>query len=188
MRVIAGLGNPGSQYEGTRHNAGFLVVDELARKHRASFRSVKDLEICEVTLGGKSVYLAKPMTFMNRSGEPLREFCGPKGIGIEDILVVHDELDLPQFTLRIKVGGGEGGHNGLRSISSCFGTKEYARLRFGIDKPTDPRFEITAWVLGRFDKGESAALETSLVRAGEGVEMILSDGIKKAQNLVNSFD
>ena len=188
MLVVAGLGNPGTQYEGSRHNAGFMVVDEVARKFGGSFRSVKDSAVCEVSIADKPVYLVKPMTFMNRSGEPLLSFCRPKGIDITDVLVVHDELDLPSYTLRLKVGGGEGGHNGLRSISACFGTKSYTRLRFGIDKPTDPRFEITRWVLGRFDKDDVIRLEQSLTRACDCVELVMREGVKRAQNSINSMD
>ncbi len=188
MLVVAGLGNPGTQYVGTRHNVGFMVVDEVARKFGGTFRATKDLEVCEVRIADTSVFLIKPMTYMNRSGEPLLGFCRPKGIEISDVLVVHDELDLPQYTLRLKVGGGEGGHNGLRSISTCFGTKEYTRLRFGIDKPSDPRYEITNWVLGRFEKQDGVVLEQTLVRACDGIEMMMRDGVKRTQNFLNSVD
>jgi len=147
--------------------------------------SVARLEFGSLGEGNKTVWVVKPMTFMNRSGEPLRNFCRQKGFSIEDVLVVHDELDVDPFVIRLKFGGGEGGHNGLRSISSSFGTKEYARLRFGIGKPLEGREEILSWVLGKFPKQDEGILEAAADRGAEIIEEILKNGFKQTQNFVN---
>ncbi len=187
--IIVGLGNPGPRYNGTRHNLGFDFVDEVARLSGVTLREDSEKISGVGSFKGVPISIVKPLTFMNRSGEPLRRFCEKKfsaqdGWGIKNLLVVHDELDLPVGTSRLKLGGGEGGHNGLRSISASFGSKDYLRLRLGIGKPAE---DVTNWVLGRFTPDEKILVEQGLNRAVEGLEIFITSGLSKAQNWLNQI-
>jgi peptidyl-tRNA hydrolase, PTH1 family len=158
MLIFAGLGNPGSRYAGNRHNIGFLAVDEIARLHRATpWRSRFQGEACEATIGAEKVVLLKPMTYMNESGRSVGEAMRFFKLAPADVVVFHDELDLAPGQLRVKSGGGNAGHNGLRSITAHI-TNEYRRVRIGIGHPGDKAL-VHAWVLNDFAKAEAPWVE-----------------------------
>jgi PTH1 family peptidyl-tRNA hydrolase len=186
--LVVGLGNPGPRYADTRHNAGFMVVDALALAsgRGAAFRARFDGEYAECELGAERVGLLKPMTFMNESGRSVRAASSFFELPPEAILVVHDELDLAFGELRLKLGGGDGGHRGLRSISGDLATPAYGRLRLGIGRPA-PDFEgdVADFVLQAFALEERTALGNVLGRASEAVKLVASDGLSRAMNRTN---
>lgn len=180
--LVVGLGNPGPKYETTRHNAGFLVLDLLADRLGSRFKAHKGrADVVEGRLAGRPVALAKPKSYMNDSGGPVVSIARFYKVPIERIVVVHDELDLPFGSLRIKRGGGDGGHNGLRSTSSALGSKEYARVRFGIGRPPG-RQDPADYVLHDFSAVERKDLGFEIDRAADAVEAVLADGVEAAQN------
>ena len=188
MKIVCGLGNPGKSYQANRHNVGFMIVDELARRWKASFASTKfDAELATHSVGSVKVLLLKPQTFMNLSGSSLGAAARFYKVAPADVLVIHDELDLPFGRLQLKAGGGTGGHNGLASIREAWGEEAYARLRFGIDKPTGPNAKerVIGHVLGDFSKEEAAALGPHLERGAQICETFCSDGLEKAMNAFN---
>jgi PTH1 family peptidyl-tRNA hydrolase len=170
---VVGLGNPGRSYERTRHNAGYLVADELARRHAGSWRKRKKAEAAPITLGPDEATLLKPTTFMNNSGSAV------SGYRPEDLVVVHDDLDLETGTVRVKVGGGSGGHNGLRSIIGRLGN-DFVRVRVGIGRPP-VGVGVTDYVLSRMDSGVKEAIPT----AADAVEFLLEQGPEAAMNRFN---
>jgi len=172
--VVVGLGNPGRSYERTRHNVGFLVADELARRHEGSWRKRKRAEAAPVSLGFQHVTLLKPTTFMNNSGAALA------GYKADDLIVVHDDLDLPEGDVRVKVGGGAGGHNGLRSAIGHLGP-DFVRVRVGVGRPP-PGMGVTDYVLGKMD----AAVRDAVLRAADAVEAVVEDGSEAAMNRFNA--
>ncbi|MBW0117090.1 aminoacyl-tRNA hydrolase [Pseudonocardia abyssalis] len=181
--LVVGLGNPGPEYAETRHNVGFRVVDLLATragggrfsKHRSN------ADVLEGRLAGRRVVLAKPRTYMNVSGGPVANLAKYFSVPVEDIVVVHDELDLGFGVVRLKRGGGEGGHNGLRSVTSSIGTREYLRVRFGIGRPPG-RQDPADYVLRRFSGAEAKELEFAVDLAADAAEALLLDGLEPAQN------
>ncbi|MGH3565249.1 MAG: aminoacyl-tRNA hydrolase [Pseudonocardia sp.] len=181
--LVLGLGNPGPDYAETRHNVGFRVVEFLASragggrfsKHRTN------ADVLESRLAGRRAVLAKPRTYMNVSGGPLAGLLRYYSVAIEDLVVVHDDLDLGFGVVRLKRGGGEGGHNGLRSISSSIGTRDYLRVRFGIGRPPG-RQDPADFVLKRFSTAELKDLELAVGLAADAVEVLLADGLEPAQN------
>lgn len=183
--LVVGLGNPGANYAKTRHNAGFWVVDELARRHDFSGeRSQKRAQTQDGSIQGARVKLAKPQTFMNRSGESLGALVAYYDIPLERLLVIHDDLDTPFGSIRLRKSGGHGGQNGLRSIIQHLGSQEYARLRFGIGRPPG-RMSPVDFVLQPF-KGDAAIQADELVgRAADAVECWLVDGIEVAMSRFN---
>jgi peptidyl-tRNA hydrolase, PTH1 family len=170
---VVGLGNPGRSYERTRHNVGFLVADELARRYGGSWRRRKRAEVAPVSLGFEEVALLKPTTYMNNSGAALAEHAA------EDLIVVHDDLDLPEGDVRVKVGGGAGGHNGLRSLIGRLGP-DFVRVRVGIGRPPNA-MNVTDYVLGRM----SSAVRNAVPRAADAVEAVIEDGPEAAMNRFN---
>ena len=188
MKIVCGLGNPGRSYRGHRHNVGFMVLDELARHWRVDFSTTKfDAEIATHALSGEKVLLLKPQTFMNSSGTSLAAAARFYKVGPPDVLVVHDELDLPYGKLQIKSGGGTGGHNGLNSIRESWGEASYARLRFGIDKPAGPNAKdrVIGHVLGDFSSEEAKSLGEHVERAARICEAFCRDGLQKTMNAFN---
>jgi PTH1 family peptidyl-tRNA hydrolase len=188
MKIICGLGNPGREYEGHRHNVGFMVLEALATRWKASFTSNKfDAELSQASFGGEKVLLLKPQTFMNLSGTSLGAAARFYKVAPADVLVVHDELDLPFGKLQLKNGGGTGGHNGLNSIRESWGEEDYGRLRFGVDKPQGPNAKdrVVGHVLGNFSKDEQVTLGENLTRACEMSEGWVRSGMQKAMNLFN---
>ncbi|ANZ36416.1 aminoacyl-tRNA hydrolase [Lentzea guizhouensis] len=180
LALIVGLGNPGPKYEGNRHNIGFLVLDELAARVGGKFKAHRSgAEIVEGRLSGRRVVLAKPRSFMNLSGGPVSSAA--KFYKPTIIVVVHDELDLPFAAIRMKLGGGDNGHNGLRSITKSLGTKDYHRVRFGVDRPPG-RQDPADYVLRDFSAVERKQLALEIDRAADATEALVSKGLEAAQN------
>lgn len=176
MFLVVGLGNPGSEYKGTRHNVGFMAVDELVRRHNfTSWRKRFRGETSEGTINGKKIIVLKPQTYMNRSGESVQEAMSFYKIPIENVIVFHDDLDVPVGRLKGKVGGGAAGHNGLRSIDEhC--TSGYTRIRIGIDRPVREEMVIR-WVLTTFSKEDTEILTTQLEQIAEAFHFLLEGGV-----------
>ena len=188
MQLVVGLGNPGDQYERTRHNAGFLFVDELARQHGGSFQSEARFfgQSCRIRLDGQELWLLKPMTFMNRSGQAVAALARFYKIAPEAILIAHDELDLPPGDIRLKIGGGHGGHNGLRdTISQLGGNKDFMRLRIGIGHPGHSS-QVSGYVLGRAPASEREAVEAAVDRALKVMPLAVAGEMQKAMNQLHS--
>jgi peptidyl-tRNA hydrolase, PTH1 family len=184
--LIAGLGNPGPAYAANRHNAGFLTADVLAARAGARFKAGKFRALTAGgRLAGQSVTILKPLTFMNESGGPVTGVSGFYRLGPEQLVVIHDELDLPFGTVRLKLGGGDNGHNGLRSVTAHLGTREYYRVRIGIGRPPG-RMDPAAYVLRDFSAAERKELPFVLDRAADAVEALLSEGLAAAQNAFHS--
>ncbi|GAB2455541.1 aminoacyl-tRNA hydrolase [Jatrophihabitans fulvus] len=180
--LVVGLGNPGPKYAGTRHNAGFMVVDLLAERVGGRFKSHRSrADVVEGRLAGLPVVLAEPRSYMNESGGPVKAVAAFFKIPSERIVVVHDELDVPFGSLRIKRGGGDGGHNGLKSITSALGGPQYARVRFGIGRPPG-RQDPADYVLRDFSAAERKDLAFEVDRAADAVEAVLAEGVEAAQN------
>jgi PTH1 family peptidyl-tRNA hydrolase len=183
--LIVGLGNPGPRYAGTRHNAGFLVADLLAERLGAKFKAHKGrCDLVGGRLAGTPVILAKPKSYMNVSGGPVASIARFFKVPVERIVVVHDELDLPFGSLRLKRGGGDGGHNGLRATTAALGTNEYARVRFGIGRPPG-RQDPADYVLREFTAVERKELGFLVDRAADAVEVLVGQGLDFAQNQFN---
>ncbi|WP_420030386.1 aminoacyl-tRNA hydrolase [Rhodococcus ruber] len=184
--LIVGLGNPGPQYEKTRHNVGFMVADALAGRIGGAFSSHKksNSDIVQARLGSRSVVIAKPRTFMNLSGQPVAALARFFSIDAANIVVVHDELDIDFGALRLKLGGGEGGHNGLRSISQHLSTKDYLRVRVGVGRPPG-RMDPASFVLKPFSAAERKDLGVVVEEAADAAELLLSAGLEAAQNRVH---
>ena len=180
--LIAGLGNPGSEYEGNRHNCGFMVADVLADRIGVRFKRDRSrARVAAGRLAGYPVTLAKPQTFMNASGRPVAALRTFYKIPVEHIVVIHDELDIPFGTIRIKQGGGDNGHNGLRSVTAALGSRDYLRLRVGIGRPPG-RMDPADFVLHDFSAAERKALPDVLERCADAVEVLLRRGLAAAQN------
>ena len=184
--MVAGIGNPGARYAGTRHNAGVMVLEQLVEESGSSLKRHKSgCAIAEPTLRGVRVVLARPLAYMNESGRPLRDLARWYKIPIDRLIIVHDELDLPFGKVRVKVGGDLAGHNGLQSIANHLGSKDFARVRVGISKPPG-RKQGTDHVLDEFDSRERRALPEIIDRAARAVERILEAGLERAMNEVNT--
>jgi PTH1 family peptidyl-tRNA hydrolase len=184
--LIVGLGNPGSRYAATRHNAGFMVVDELARRYGLRFSTRQsDAEVAKGEIKGQRVLIAKPQTFMNESGRSVRGLAHYYRIPNNRILIIHDEIALPVGTIRIREKGSSAGHNGLKSIFQHMGTEAVPRLRVGVDRPADPRHSQIDWVLGRFTREEEPIMEETIRRAADAVESILTIGMERTMNSYN---
>jgi PTH1 family peptidyl-tRNA hydrolase len=183
--LVVGLGNPGKEYAGNRHNVGFMVADLLASRVGAKFGRSKraHAEVAEGRLGfgGPKLVLVKPLTFMNLSGAPVVSLAQFFKVPVTNVIAVHDELDVPFGQVRVKRGGGEGGHNGLRSMSKSLSSKEYARVRFGIGRPPG-RQDPADYVLSDFAGAERKELEFLVDRAADVVEAVVLEGVEWAQN------
>ena len=180
--LVAGLGNPGSGYAATRHNAGFMVADLLAERMGGKFKAHKSgADVLEGRVAGQRVVLAKPRSFMNLSGGPTVAALNFFKVPLEQLIVVHDELDIDYGLLRLKRGGGDGGHNGLKSITKSLGSKEYLRVRFGIGRPPG-RQDPADYVLKPFSSIEAKELALNVDRAADAVEALLTGSLEAAQN------
>ncbi|HVU01558.1 MAG TPA: aminoacyl-tRNA hydrolase [Polyangiaceae bacterium] len=186
MILVVGLGNPGKKYADTRHNVGFVVADRLAARANASFREKFNGRFTELELEGQKIGLLEPQTFMNDSGRSVKAAATFYKVLPGDVLVVHDELDIPFGTLRLKKGGGEAGNNGLRSVSQHLGTKDYVRLRFGIGKPPAGfRGDGADFVLQAFAPEERARLGDLVEQATDTVALFVGKGLDHAMNVTN---
>jgi PTH1 family peptidyl-tRNA hydrolase len=181
--LVVGLGNPGPEYERTRHNVGFLVADVLAERVGGRFAVHKKsgADLLQARLDGRQILIAKPRTYMNLSGRPVAALAKFFSVPVDQVIVVHDELDLPFGTLKLKQGGGEGGHNGLRSISQALTTKEYLRTRIGIGRPPG-RQDPADYVLKPFAAPERKEVPVIVEQAADAVELLLKVGLEAAQN------
>ncbi|MBI8988490.1 aminoacyl-tRNA hydrolase [Corynebacterium sp. CCM 8863] len=188
--LVVGLGNPGPKYAATRHNVGFMVVDELAERATpmpATFSVHKrsNAEIAQIRISGRPVILAKPRSFMNLSGGPVKALASYFGVEPADIVVIHDELDLEPGVVRLKLGGGENGHNGLKSTSKSLGTRDYIRVRMGIGRPPG-RMDPADYVLRPIPQSACSDLAIQCADAADGVELIAESGLAIAQNTIHS--
>jgi peptidyl-tRNA hydrolase, PTH1 family len=185
MHLVLGLGNPGSRYERTRHNAGHLVVDRIAERHGVTVeRRQLGAQVESVRFGDHPVVLAKPLSYMNLSGQPTASLRGWYKVANEDLVVVHDDVDLPFGDLRVKKGGGNGGHRGLRDIDEKLGTTGYIRVRVGVGRPPDG-LDTADWVLQRFGAEEESELPALMDRAADAVVLVVEHGLDQAMNRVN---
>lgn len=187
MKLIVGLGNPGREYRETRHNAGFMVADEIARRHALSFAmapsQVPDTFIAK-RYGSAPLLLAKPLTYMNRSGDAVAALARYYDIATQDLLVVYDDIDLPFGRLRARARGSAGTHNGMRSVVSRLGSTEFPRLRLGMGRG-DSRRDLADHVLAGFERDERNALDSFIARAADAAEMFAVEGIDKVMNAYN---
>jgi PTH1 family peptidyl-tRNA hydrolase len=183
VKLVVGLGNPGRRYQATRHNIGFAVADDLARRSGVVFEHSR----ARVGTGPSSVLLVKPLTMMNLSGEAVAGLAHFFKIDAPDILVVADDVNLPLGRLRLRARGSAGGHNGFKSIIGMLGTEEFPRLRIGVGRG-DPRRELADHVLATFDKDEAPDVEESVARAADAVECFIAEGIEAAMNRYNRWE
>jgi PTH1 family peptidyl-tRNA hydrolase len=185
LKLVAGLGNPGPDYARTRHNVGYLVAEAFARQIGAEFTVGKfQSELAEGRAGAEKVWVMKPQTWMNRSGEAVGPALHFWKVELSDLVVVHDDLELEPYRIQLKVGGGHGGHNGLKSVNGNVGGVDYPRVRVGVGRPP-PMMDPADYVLGRFPKGEQDALDDCVERAVEAVRLAVELGAAKAMNKVN---
>jgi len=186
IKLIVGLGNPGAEYARTRHNAGFWLVDELARRHGGTFRheGKHQAELARVRIGGDEIWLVKPMTYMNRSGGPVSSVLGFYKIAPGQMLVAHDEIDLPSGTIRLKDAGGHGGHNGLRDLIAAQGDG-FWRLRIGVGHPGNSK-EVVDFVLTRAGADEQRVIDETIAAGADAVEEMLRNGAQIAMNKLHS--
>jgi len=186
VKLIVGLGNPGSDYADTRHNVGFWVADELAHRYGVKFRKSSAWRAQTAKVGGDAdVVLAQPLTFMNLSGWAVRDIAAYYRVPYGDVLVVMDDADLPLGKLRLRTSGSAGGHNGLKSIIQELGTEEFPRLRIGVGRQAG---ELKDHVLGRFETHERESIDLAVKRAADAAEMFVKEGIAKAMNRFNAPD
>jgi len=181
--LIAGLGNPGSRYEKTRHNAGFLVLQELIERLQLEFKEKEDYKISKGSLGDEKIILLEPLTFMNRSGTAVRKIMRKSDVSPERLIVIHDDLDLECGSLKIRKKGSSGGHKGIESIIQNIGTQEFIRIKIGIGR--DPFVPTEKYVLSRFRKDEIPVIKEAIVKAAESVHSIIIDGVERAMNRFN---
>ncbi len=183
--IVVGLGNPGAEHARNRHNAGFMVVDLLAERLGGKFKAHKArADVLEARIGEQRAVLAKPRSFMNTSGGPVSGLVKFFKVPLDQLVVVHDELDLPFETLRLKCGGGDNGHNGLKSLRSSLGSGEFLRVRLGVGRPPG-RQDPADWLLRDYPSAVRAELGVQVERAADAVEAILRDGLAAAQNKYN---
>lgn len=186
MYLIAGLGNPGREYVGTRHNIGFEVIDALCAKYDIKLNKEKFRAVFgDGRIGGERVIVAKPVTYMNLSGESIREIADWYKIDNGHIIIIYDDISLPVGKLRIREKGSAGGHNGIKNIIYQLGTEVFPRIKVGTGMPQNPEYDIKDYVLGHFTKEETEVLIKSAVRAVYAVEEIISAGAKSAMNKYN---
>ncbi len=181
--LVVGLGNPGAEYASTRHNIGFLVLDELGRRAGASFREKFQGELARTQVAGEDTTLLRPMTYMNHSGISVGRAASFYKLDPTAVIVIHDDLDLPYGEVRLKTGGGHGGHNGLRSIFAHFG-RDFHRVRCGIGRPQFGG-NVTGWVLGGFSPDERVTLPTLIETAADAVEALIHEGPRRAMSRFN---
>lgn len=185
--LVVGLGNPGDQYEHTRHNVGFMVADELGERQNKAIQRLKYKALtATMELGGQKALVMKPVTYMNLSGEAVREAAQFYKIPPERILVISDDVSLPVGRLRIRKNGSAGGHNGLRNIIAQLGSDQFPRLKIGVGEKPHPDYDLADWVLGKFQGEDKKAIDGAIQKAADAVECILAKGIPEAMNRYNN--
>lgn len=186
MYIIAGLGNPTKEYDKTRHNVGFAVIDQLADRYGIDVSERKHRAFCgKGVIEGQKVLLVKPQTFMNLSGESLRSAMDYYKALPEELIVIYDDISLPPGQLRIRLKGSAGGHNGIKNIIAHLGTQEFPRIKVGVGEKS-PRMDLKDYVLSRFSKGEQELMEEAFREAAQAVAMMISDGADRAMNHFNT--
>ena len=184
--LLVGLGNPGTQYENTRHNVGFLVADELAERQNAPIQRLKFKALTNLlTISGEKVLVMKPVTYMNLSGEAVRQAVDFYKIPPERVLVVSDDVSLPVGKLRIRKGGSAGGHNGLKSIIQHLGTDQFPRIKVGVGQKPHPDYDMADWVLSKFAGEDLKTITEAIRKAADAVECLLKEGPDRAMNRFN---
>ena len=185
MKLVVGLGNPGPDYARTRHNVGFLVAEALARTLGAEFTNRKfAAELAEARMGRERIWIMKPQTYMNHSGEAVGPALRFWKLGLEDLVVIHDDLELDPFRVQIKVGGGHGGNNGVKSVNAHLGSPEFARVRVGVGRPP-PGVDPADYVLGRWPRARDREVEQCVGWAADAARLVCELGVAKAMNQVN---
>jgi PTH1 family peptidyl-tRNA hydrolase len=186
MKIIIGLGNPGRQYSGTRHNVGYRVVEELARRHGVEKEESRfDAILGHLRIGSEKVILAKPLTYMNLSGKTVQPLARWYKIDLNDLIVICDDMDLQPGIIRLRPKGGTGGHKGLASITDRLGTKDFSRLRVGVGHPAHENQEVVNWVLGKFSPAEEELMQSAVTQAADALELWIKEGIVPAMNSYN---
>ena len=184
--LLVCLGNPGDKYENTRHNVGYMVADEVAERQRAPIQKLKFKALTNLlTISGEKVLVMKPITYMNLSGEAVRQAVDFYKVAPDHVLVVSDDTALPVGKLRIRKGGSAGGHNGLKNIIQHLGTDQFPRVRVGVGEKPHPDYDMADWVLGKFQGEDKKAIDAAVKRAADAIECILSDGLDKGMNGFN---
>ena len=184
--LVVGLGNPGGQYDNTRHNAGFLVVDELARRGGFAIQRVKFKALTAAAqVGGQGVLVMKPTTYMNLSGEAVGEAARFYKLSPDHVLVISDDVDLPLGKLRLRTGGSAGGHNGLKSLIQHLGSDQFPRLKVGVGSKPHPDYDLADWVLGKLTGEDKKLMDETVKRAADAVECFLKDGPQKTMSQFN---
>jgi len=183
MQLVVGLGNPGKEYKYTRHNAGFMVVDALAKKLSARFKRKQNYFLATANIGGKAVIIAKPGTFVNLSGKAVKKIATDLGIKTDKILVIHDDADLSLGTLKIKKGGGHGGHNGVASIIDELNAKDFSRIRIGIGRDNK---DLKDYVLSEFSASEKKVIGKTIDLSLDAISVVVKKGIDEAMQIFNN--
>lgn len=184
--LLVGLGNPGTQYENTRHNVGFLVADELAERQNAPIQRLKFKALTNLlTISGEKVLVMKPVTYMNLSGEAAQEAAAFYKVPPERVLVVSDDVALPPGRLRIRKGGSAGGHNGLKNLIQHLGTDQFPRVRVGVGEKPHPDYDMADWVLGKLQGEDKKAVDAAVKRAADAVECLIREGPDRAMSRYN---
>ncbi|MCL6473144.1 MAG: aminoacyl-tRNA hydrolase [Firmicutes bacterium] len=188
MYLVVGLGNPGAEYESTRHNVGFMVIEHIAQAHRVKLGTKSHAARWgQGELAGKTVILAEPMTYMNESGVAVKSLLKDKGIPVDHLIVVYDDLDLEPGRIRVRANGGSGGHKGIKSIISQIGTEQFIRVRVGIGRPPG-RQDPADYVLSPFTKNQREEINFAIAKASDAVEYIIANGVTLAMNEFNRKD
>ena len=184
--LLVCLGNPGDQYENTRHNVGFMVADELGERHNIPIQRLKFRALTNtITVGDEKVLLMKPVTYMNLSGEAVHEAAAFYKIPPERVLVISDEVSLAPGKIRVRRSGSAGGHNGLKNIIAHLGTDQFPRIRLGVGQKPHPDYDMADWVLGKFQGEDKKAVEEAVKRAADAAECLIREGVDKAMNKYN---